>query len=63
MDWERKFIDYLDAFVADGAVGTPRGPVELAGDAPLHPDCHSVDVHILVERRPKVVVFVLIRRG
>ena len=39
-------VEYLDAVVTDAAVTTPRGPVELASDAPLHPHCDTVDLNI-----------------
>ena len=40
-------VEYLDAVVADGAVGAPRRPVELARHAPLHPDLRTVRVLVL----------------
>jgi len=54
-------VEYLDAVVADGAVGAPRRPVELARHAPLHPDRYPIDLDISVEGCPKVVVPVLVR--
>lgn len=51
---------HLDAAVADTAVGAARGAVEVAGGAPLHADLDAPHVHILVQRRPEVVLLVLI---
>ena len=56
-------VEYLDAVVADTAVTAPRRPVELTGDAPLHPYGDPVDLHIPVERSPEIVISVLVRAG
>ena len=53
----------FDTVVTHRAVAAPRRPVELAGHAPLHPHRDPVDLHIPVERRPEVVVSVLVRTG
>ena len=49
--------NYLDAIVADRAMGASRGTVELAGVAPLHSDSDSSDFHVFVQRRAKVVLW------
>ena len=56
-------VEYLDAVIADTAVTAPGRPVELAGDAPLHPHGDPVNLHIPVERRPEVVIAVLVGTG
>lgn len=38
---------------------TPRRPVELAGDTPLHSDRDAVHLDGLEERRPEIVVILL----
>ena len=39
-------IKDLNAVVANRAVAAPGRAVELAGDAPLHPHCDTVDLNI-----------------
>lgn len=59
----RKFVMllfYLNAVVANGAVGAPRRPIKLASDAPLHPHRNPIYFYISVKRCPKVIVSVLI---
>ena len=56
-------FDHLYAAVADGAVGAPWRPVELTGDAPLHPHGDPVDLDVPVERRPEIVISVLVWAG
>ena len=51
---------HLNAVVANGAVRAPRRAIKLAGDAPLHPDGDAVDLHVAVQRRPEVVVPILV---
>ena len=51
---------YLNAVVADAAVGAARWSVELARLTPLHLDLRSVDVNDLVERLSKVILLVRI---
>jgi hypothetical protein len=34
-------VEYLDAVVADGAVGAAGRPVELTRHTPLHPHLHT----------------------
>ena len=51
---------YFDAVVTDAAVRAAGRAVELARGAPFHAHCDAPDVHVLVERRAKVVVFVLV---
>ena len=55
-------LSYLDTFITDGAVRATRRPVELASDTPLHPHCHTIDIHVLVKRSSEIVVFVFIWR-
>jgi hypothetical protein len=59
---EKYSILYLDTLIANGAMWAPRRSVELASDAPLHPHCHSVNIHIFIQRSAEVVIFVLVRR-
>ena len=56
---------YLDAVVTETAVGAARRPVEFARLAPFHSHLNLVDLRHLVQRLPKVVLFVrmLCRRG
>lgn len=51
---------YLHAVVTDTAVRAAGRAVEVAGGTPLHPYLDSFDLHVLVERRAEVVVFILI---
>lgn len=53
----------LHTVVAHAAVGAARRPVEVAGGAPLHPHLDALHVHVLVERRPELVVLVLVVVG
>lgn len=53
-------VAHFYASVADAAVGAARGPVELAGDAPLHAHRDAVDVDVFVEGRAEVVPFVVL---
>lgn len=53
-------VERLDAVIADGAVRAARRSVEFACDTPLHANCDAVDFRVLVERRPELVVPVLI---
>ena len=32
----------------------------MTGGTPLHPDLDALDLHILVERRPEIIVLVLV---
>jgi hypothetical protein len=36
-------VEYLDAVVADGAVGAAGRPVELTRHTPLHPHLHTTN--------------------
>ena len=56
-------VEYLNAVVADTAVTTAGRPIELAGDAPLHPHGDPVDLDVPVERRPEIVISVLVWAG
>lgn len=51
---------YLHAVVTDAAVRAAGRAVEVAGGTPLHPYLDSFDLHVLVQRRAEVVVFILI---
>lgn len=41
-------------------MGAAGRAVEVAGGAPLHPYLDSFDLHVLVQRRAEVVVFILV---
>jgi len=56
-------VKYFDTVVADTAMGTPRGSVELTSNAPFHPDCDPIDLHVPVERGPEVIIPVLVWAG
>jgi hypothetical protein len=51
---------HLYAVVADTAVRTAWGAVEVAGGTPFHADLDAPHVHILVQWRPEVVLLVLV---
>lgn len=53
----------LHTVVAHAAVGAARRPVEMAGGAPFHPHLDALHVHVLVERRPELLVLVLVVVG
>jgi len=54
-------VEYLNAVVADAAVGAPWRPIELASDAPFHPNRDAIDLHISVKRGSEVIISVLVR--
>ena len=56
-------LSYLDTVVADGAMRAPWWSVELARDTPLHPDGDTIDLYVLVEGCPKVIVLVFVGLG
>lgn len=47
--------------IADGAVGASGRTIELASDAPLHAHRNPIDVRVLVQRGPELVLTVLVR--
>lgn len=51
---------YLHAVVTHAAVGAAGRSIEVTGGTPLHPDLNSLDLHVLVERRPEIIVLVLV---
>ena len=53
-------VEYLNTVVTHTAVTTAGRPVELAGDAPLHPHGDPVDLNIPIERGPKIIISVLV---
>jgi len=53
----------LDTVVADGAMRAPWWSVELARDTPLHPNGDAIDLYVLVEGCPEVVVLVFVGLG
>lgn len=59
-EWPDPQQRYLHAVVTDAAVGAAGRAVEVAGGAPLHPYLDSFDLHVLVQRRAEVVVFILV---
>lgn len=54
-------VKRLNATVADAAVRAARGTVKLAGGAPLHAHRDAVDLHVLVQGEPEVVLLLLVR--
>lgn len=54
-------VKRLYAAVAHTAVGAARRTVELACCAPLHANRDAVDLHILVQWKPEVIVLLVIR--
>lgn len=54
-------VKCLNAAVADTAVGTAWRTVELASGAPLHAHSDAIDLHILVEGKPEVIILLLVR--
>lgn len=53
----------LNAVIADGTMRTSGRTVELAGHTPLHPHGDAIDVRVLVQWRPELVLTVLVRWG
>lgn len=53
----------LDTMVAHAAMRTSGRTIELARNAPFHTNSDAVNVDVLVERRPEVVLPVFVRRG
>ena len=53
---------YLNAVIANWTVRASWRPVELTGDAPLHSNGDSVDLHISIQWSPKVVLSVFFGR-
>lgn len=54
-------VERLYAAVAHAAVGTARRTVELACRAPLHAYCDAVDLHILVQWKPEVIILFVVQ--
>lgn len=54
---------YLDAVIAHGTVRTPWRSVELTRHAPFHPHRDAVDLGILVQRGPELVLAIFVRWG
>ena len=51
---------HFNAVVADRAMWASGRPVELARDAPLHPDSDAVDLDVAIQRCPEIVVTVFV---
>lgn len=51
---------HLHTVVADAAVRAARRPVEVTGGAPLHPDLNALDLHVLVEWCPEIILLILV---
>lgn len=49
-------IKYLYAVVADAAMGTAWGSVELTSGAPLHTYCDAFYINVLIERCTEVII-------
>jgi hypothetical protein len=56
-------IEAVDTPVANGAMGRAWRSIEFTRNAPLHSHSDSVDFHIFIERRPKVIQHCLFRRS
>lgn len=54
-------IERFDASVAHGTMRTSWWSVELASHTPLHAHGDAIDLDVLVQRRPKVVVAIFLR--
>lgn len=55
-----RYCTCLYAVIADGAVGASGRAIELASDAPLHAHRNPIDVRVLVQRGPELVLTVLV---
>lgn len=53
-------IEILNTVVTHRAVWAPRGSVETAGGAPLHPHLNAPNLHGLIEGSPKIILFILV---
>lgn len=51
---------HLHAVITDAAVGAAGRSVEMARRTPLHPHLDALHVHVLVQRRPELVILVFI---
>ena len=56
-------LPHLHAVVTHAAVGAAGRAVEVTGGTPLHADLDALDLHVLVQRCPEVVVLVLVFVG
>jgi len=47
--------------ITNAAMGTPRRPVKLTGDAPFHSHGDPVYVRVFVQGSPEIVVPIFVR--